>query len=109
MDDYLIGIPDEVYSYSNLGYGLAAFVLETVTARPFADAINDILFVPLGMRRTTLRPTEAMTYPLSQGHEVLSGQTNASVVRPFSDDSRYWASGSVFTSAADLPALRLHL
>src|SRR5712691_4388608 len=100
-DDYLIGSPGEVYSYSNIGYGLAAFVLETVTGKPFADAINEILFQPLGMRRTTLRPTEAMTYPLSQGHEVLSGQTKPSVVRPFADDSRYWANGGVFTSAAD--------
>lgn len=100
-DDYLIGNPGEVYSYSNIGYGLAAFVLETVTARPFADAINEILFRPLGMPRTTLRPTEAMTYQLSQGHEVLSGQTNPSLVRPFADDSRYWANGGVFTSAAD--------
>lgn len=100
-DDYFIGDPGEVYSYSNIGYGLAALVLETVTARPFADSINEILFQPLGMRRTTLRPTEAMTYQLSQGHEVLSRQTNPSVVRPFADDSRYWANGGVFTSAAD--------
>ncbi len=100
-DDYLIGDPGEVYSYSNIGYGLAAFVLETIARKPFADAINEILFQPLGMRRTTLRPIEAMTYPLSQGHEILSGQTIPSVVRPFADDSRYWANGGVFTSAAD--------
>lgn len=100
-DDYLIGNPSEVYSYSNIGYGLAALVLESVTGKPYADAMNDILFQPLGMRRTTLRPTEAMTYPLSQGHEILSGQTNPSVVRPFADDSRYWANGGVFTSVAD--------
>ena len=100
-DDYLIGNPGEVYSYSNIGYGLAALVLETVTGKPFAEAMNDLLFQPLGMRRTTLRPTEAMTYPLSQGHEMVSGQAKPSVVRPFADDSRYWANGGVFTSAAD--------
>jgi CubicO group peptidase (beta-lactamase class C family) len=100
-DDYLIANPGEIYSYSNIGYGLAAFVLETVTGKPFADAIKEILFQPLGMRRTTLRPIEAMTYPLSQGHEILSGQTIPSVVRPFADDSRYWANGGVFTSAAE--------
>jgi CubicO group peptidase (beta-lactamase class C family) len=100
-DEYLIGNPGEVYSYSNIGYGLAALVLESVTGKPYAGAMNDILFQPLGMRRTTLRPTEAMTYPLSQGHEILSGQTNPSIVRPFADDSRYWANGGVFTSASD--------
>src|SRR5258705_1017441 len=61
------------------------------------------------MRRTTLRPTEAMTYPLSQGHEVLSGQTNPTVVRPFADDSRYWANGGVFTSAADFARFAIAL
>jgi CubicO group peptidase (beta-lactamase class C family) len=100
-DDYLIGNPGEVYSYSNIGYGLAALVLETVSGKPFADAINEILFQPLGMRRTTLRPTEAMTHPFSQGHEIRAGQTTPSVIRPFADDSRYWANGGVFTSAAD--------
>jgi len=100
-NDYLIGNPGEVYSYSNLGYDLAGLVLESVTGKPYAEAMNDILFHPLGMRRTTLRPIEAMTYPLAQGHEVLSGQTKPSVVRPFADDSRYWANGGVFTSAAD--------
>jgi len=44
---------------------------------------------------------EAMTYPLPQGHEIRSGQTNATVVRPFADDSRYWANGGVFTNATD--------
>lgn len=100
-NDYLIGDPGEVYSYSNLGYGLSALVLESVTKKPFADAMNEILFQPLGMRRSTLRPTEAMTYPLAQGHEILSEQANPTIVRPFADDSRYWANGGVFTSAED--------
>lgn len=100
-DDYLIGSPGEVYSYSNIGFGLAALVLESVTGKSFADAINEILFRPLGMRRSTLRPTEAMTYPLSQGHAILSGRNSPTVIRPFADDSRYWANGGVFTSAND--------
>lgn len=64
-DDYLIADPGEVFSYSNLGYAPAGFVLEQVTGKPYADAINDVLFQPLRMRRTTVRPIMAMTYPLS--------------------------------------------
>jgi CubicO group peptidase (beta-lactamase class C family) len=100
-DDYLIAEPGEIYSYSNLGYVLAAFVLEEVTGRPFADGMEDLLFRPLGMRRTSPRPIMAMTYPLAQGHDIPAGQTAPVVVRPFADDSRYWANGGVFTSVAD--------
>src|SRR6266404_3402103 len=100
-DDYLVAEPGEMFSYSNLGYILAARVLEEVTGKPFADAMNDLLFRPLGMRRTTLRPIMAMTYPLAQGHDILSGQTNPTIVRPFAGDSRYWANGGVFTSVLD--------
>ena len=100
-DDYLVAEPGEVFSYSNLGYVLAARVLEEVSGKPFADAMNDVLFQPLGMRRTTLRPLVAMTYPFAQGHNMLPGQTKPVVVRPYADDARYWANGGVLTSVND--------
>jgi CubicO group peptidase (beta-lactamase class C family) len=93
--------PGEVYSYSNLGYVLAGAALGEASGRPYADAMRDLLFRPLGMDRSTLRPTEAMTWPLAQGHE-LGADDLPRVVRPFSDDARYWPAGSVFTSAAEL-------
>jgi CubicO group peptidase (beta-lactamase class C family) len=100
-DDYLIAEPGELFSYSNLGYVLGARVLEEVTGKPFADAMNQLLFQPLGMHRTTLRPIMAMTYPLAQGHDVLAGEATPRVVRPFTDDARYWGNGGVFTSVVD--------
>lgn len=100
-DDFLIAQPGELFSYSNLGLVLTARALEGASGKPYADVMNDVLFQPLGMRRTTLRPVMAMTYPLSQGHDILSGQTNPTIVRPFADDARYWAAGGVFTSVAD--------
>lgn len=100
-DQYLVVEPGEIFSYSNLGYALAGRVLEAATGKPYADAMNDVLFQPLGMRSSALRPTMAMTYPFSQGHDVPSGETNPSVVRPFADDARFWANGGVFTSVTD--------
>src|SRR5919205_106687 len=100
-DDYLLAGPGEIYSYSNLGYQLAARVLEEATGKPYADAMDELVFRPLGMRRTTLRPTVAMTYPHAQAHDLAPGGKSPSVVRPFPDDARYWANGGVFTSAAD--------
>jgi CubicO group peptidase (beta-lactamase class C family) len=39
--------------YSNLGIELAAYILETVTHRPFTDYVQRKLFDPLGMSRST--------------------------------------------------------
>ena len=100
-DDYLVAEPGEIYSYSNLGYVLAARALEVAAGKPYADAMDELVFRPLGMQRTTLRPTVAMTYPLAQGHDAPEDGATAKVVRPFPDDARFWANGGVFTSASD--------
>lgn len=93
--------PGKVFSYSNLGYALAGLVLERVTGKPYADAMREILFEPLGMTRTTLRPLMAMTWPLAVGHEPQeSGPPQ--VVRPMADDTRIWPAGYAFTSLNDL-------
>ena len=100
-DDYLVAEPGEIFSYSNLGLVLAGRVLEAALDRPYADAMKEVLFDPLGMERTTLRPGMAMTYPVAQGHEPSAGETGPTVVRPYSHDVRYAPAGGVFTSAAD--------
>ena len=100
-DEMLFTEPGDIYSYSNLGYVLAGDVLAQASGKSYADAMHDLLFAPLGMRHTTLRPTEAMTYAIVQGHEP-GPDGHAVVVRPFSNDARYWPAGSVFTSALEL-------
>lgn len=89
----------DVYSYSNLGYGLAGHLLERATRLRFADAMRRALFAPLGMERSAFRPVEAMTYPIAQGHEP--SPAGPAVVRPFADNVRYWPNGGAFTSARD--------
>ena len=100
-DDQLFTEPGAIISYSNPGYWLAGFVVESVGKQPFADYMSQSLFTPLGMTRTTFRPTVAMTYPLAQGHNASS--TSAPViVRPFADNSASWPAGSMFTNVLDL-------
>lgn len=100
-DGDLLLPPGKVFSYSNLGYALAGLVLERVTGKPYAEAMREILFKPLGMTRTTLRPLMAMTWPLAVGHEPQeSGPPQ--VVRPMADDTRIWPAGYAFTSLNDL-------
>jgi CubicO group peptidase (beta-lactamase class C family) len=100
-DDYFFTEPGRIMSYSNPGLTLAGYVLEQVAKKPYADVIDERLFKPLGMARTTFRPTVAMTWPMAQGHNA-AGQAAPTVVRPFADNAGYWPAGFMFSSAAEL-------
>lgn len=54
-DSYLDSLPGESWSYSNLGAGLVACVMEAALAQSFEDIMQSYLFEPLGM--------EASFYP----------------------------------------------
>lgn len=97
----LFAAPGRVYSYANPGFWLAGYVIEQVSGRPYADEMQESLFKPIGMTRTTLRPTLAMTYPLSQGHEG-AAKEKPHVIRPFADNAGNWPAGSMFSSVNDL-------
>ena len=100
-DDQLFTEPGKIISYSNPGYWLAGFVVEAISGRPYADQMGEAIFKPLGMTRTTFRPTVAMTYPLAQGHNA-AGKSAPTVVRPFADNAASWPAGSMFTNVLDL-------
>jgi CubicO group peptidase (beta-lactamase class C family) len=95
-DDWLFTSPGKIVSYSNPGYWLAGFLVETLTGMDYADAMEARVFGPLGMTRTTFRATTAMTWPIAQGHE--SGK----VVRPAADNAAAWPAGSIFSNASEL-------
>jgi len=97
--DALFTEPGRIFSYANTGYALAAYVLEQVYGKPFADAVRELVLEPCGMKSSTYRPLVAMTFPLALGHHP--GPNGPDVVRPFADHAGTWAAGSLFTSAAD--------
>jgi len=100
-DTVFFAPPADIYSYSNLGFSLAGAVLSQAMSASYAETMKRLVFVPLSMTRTTLLPTQAMTFPLVQGHDFDSTGKKLIVVRPYSDDARFWPAGSVFTSARD--------
>jgi hypothetical protein len=57
-----------VYSYSDQGFSLLGYIIERVTGHFFAEAVQELVFEPLGMRSACFEPLAAMTYPLSQQH-----------------------------------------
>jgi len=100
-DTVFFAPPKDIYSYSNLGYSLAGDVLSQATGHSYSETMKRLVFAPLSMARTTFLPTQAMTFPLVQGHDFDSTGKKLVVVRPYSDDARFWPAGSVFTTASD--------
>lgn len=99
-EDVFFTEPGKIYSYSSPGYWLAGLVVEEVGAKPYADAMAELLFKPLGMSRSTLRPSVAMTYPLTTGHRIENNM--AVVIRPAFNNTAMWPGGSVYSNVGDL-------
>ena len=99
-DDIFFGGQGEIYSYSSAGFWLSGFVVEELHGKPYGDAMTELLFKPVGMERTTLRPLMAMTYPFATAHQIVEGKPT--IVRPFFNNVAMWPAGSIFSNAKDL-------
>lgn len=99
-DELFFTEPNRIYSYSSPNYWLAGFIVEELTGKPYSDAMRELVFKPLGMGHTTLRPLEALTYPLALGHNVEKG--SAVVIRPIANNVAKYPGGSIYSSAGEL-------
>ena len=59
--------------YSNPGYGVAGYVLEQVTGRPYDSVIRERIFDPLGMRTSSFTLTEDDLPLLASGYDSPTG------------------------------------
>lgn len=99
--EYCMLPPGRAFSYSNSGYALAGLALQEAEGKAFADVMRARVLAPLGMTRTTFRPTEAMTWPLAVGHRKGKDGT-PEVVRPLANDARLWPAGTLYASANEM-------
>ena len=99
-DDIFFADQGEIYSYSSPGFWLSGFVVEELYGKPYADAMNELLFKPIGMERTTLRPLMAITYPFAIGHAVENGKPT--ILRPLFNNVAMWPAGSIWSNSKDL-------
>ena len=99
-DDVFFADEGEIYSYSSAGFWLSGFIVEELHGTPYADAMVDLVFKPIGMERTTLRPFQAITFPFATGHAVEAGKPM--ILRPMFNNVAMWPAGSIFSNAKDL-------
>lgn len=99
-DDIFFAEQGEIYSYSSAGFWLSGLVIEEVHGKPYADAMTELMFQPLGMERTTLRPLMAITYPFATGHALNAGKPV--ILRPLFNNVAMCPAGSMWSNARDL-------
>ncbi|HVG95742.1 MAG TPA: serine hydrolase domain-containing protein, partial [Chloroflexota bacterium] len=87
-------------SYSNIAFSVAGRVLEAVSGGPYAAAIEELLFAPLGMERATLSAADAIVAATAAGHTVLEGRPH--VQRPWPMPHTGAPAGGIIASVGDL-------
>lgn len=99
--------PGEVWSYNNAGWGVAGRVIEVATERGIHDALDDLVFDPLGLERAFSITGEAMTYRFAAPHREQDGRTV--VNRPFRLPANVSAGGCAMSIENLLRYARFHL
>ena len=101
--------PSHFWSYSNAGIRLAAHVAEKVTGKYFAQLIDELVFQPLKMCRSTFSPLIALTYPTAMPSE-LGKEGKLQTLRRFTNNAARWPAGGLISSVVDLAQfVKLHL
>jgi D-alanyl-D-alanine carboxypeptidase len=89
--------PGKTWSYSNAGYMLLGYAIESITGMSYADFIHTEFALPLGLIDTGVCGTSNL--PLPEGY----GRLGTTWVRlPALHPSVVWSSGSLCSTASDL-------
>ncbi|WII36573.1 serine hydrolase domain-containing protein [Paenibacillus thiaminolyticus] len=67
--------PGKVAAYSNYGAALAGYIVERVSGQPFAEYVEQHIFAPLGMSRSSfLQPLpEALAQDMAKAYRAVDG------------------------------------
>lgn len=101
--------PQTVYSYSNIGFMLAGYVLERASGRPYADLVTREVLTPLGMTHSTFQVATAMAQPLAYGHDADPNDATRTAVVPFTDNAELLPRGGLFSTGPDMARFAIAL
>jgi CubicO group peptidase (beta-lactamase class C family) len=96
--------PGEITSYSNYGFGLAAYIVEQVSGKTFEDYIYDEIAAPLGMNYTSFE----QPLPPNLVTEMSTGYDSEGYVQYF-ENLILPGAGAGSSSAGDIARLMLAL
>ena len=90
--------PGERWSYSNSGYNLLGFIIESVTQKSYWDFVQTRIFKPLGMNQTANRDPQFIVPNRADGYEW---QDNKLVGRDY-DLTDVFSAGAIVSTVLDL-------
>jgi CubicO group peptidase (beta-lactamase class C family) len=90
------------FRYDNLGYVIASLVIERVTGRKWQDVLDQKLFEPLGMHRTTAYMSEARRKRMASPYDMTNTGEMGFLPFGWKDDSMMHAAGGIVTTPKDL-------
>ncbi|MHB9130654.1 MAG: serine hydrolase domain-containing protein [Armatimonadota bacterium] len=67
--EFVSAPPDQVYTYSEVGYGLLGQLIQRVSGKDFATYLDDALFTPLGMTHTSFTLNASVKPLLARGYQ----------------------------------------
>lgn len=89
------------FAYDNLGYVVASIIIERVTHEPWQQALDELVFKPIGMTHTTAYMSKAKTWTMAKPYH----RDRAGNVVPLAfekTDATMHAAGGIVTTPADL-------
>ena len=66
----LLSKPGTTYHYSNIGYDLLGFIAERAAGKPIAQLYRDLIFKPLGLKRTAYDPQGPIAGEHARGYSI---------------------------------------
>lgn len=96
---HAVGIPGEVFHYSDTGYILLGLIIEKVTGKPFHDNLQDEFFIPLGMDDSYLLFYSKPANPQKPFQRIWLNGSDVTDNQSLSAD---WAGGGIISTPKDL-------
>lgn len=98
----------KVWSYNNAAFYIAGRVIEIASGKTYEQAIQDLVFTPLGMDRSFFYPEDVMVHRFAVGHIV--GSSGTHVALPWGLTRATYPAGAVASTARDqLRYARFHM
>ena len=102
MADPLVFTPGSRYEYSNTDNIVVGLMAEKVAGKPYARLLREIVFGPLGLRRTSFPITPALPRPFIHGYLIADDEGATEDVSTLLNPSGAWASGGIVSTPRDL-------
>ncbi|MFF3088197.1 serine hydrolase domain-containing protein [Streptomyces nojiriensis] len=100
-DEPLRFVPGSLYEYSNSDNIAVALMAEAVTARRYEDLLKELVYRPLGLRRTSLPLGYRLPRPYLHGYDVQPPAEPEDISEAVGA-SGVWASGGIVSTPREL-------